>query len=40
VEDGVAFSLPCFGISDNAGSNKALLQASGLWNVFKIIVGK
>jgi peptidoglycan/xylan/chitin deacetylase (PgdA/CDA1 family) len=40
VEDGDALSLPCFGISDNAGSNKALLQASGLWNIFKRIVGK
>ena len=40
MEDGDALSLPCFGISDNAGSNKALLQVSGLWYIFKRMVGK
>ncbi len=37
--DGDLLSLPCFGIADNASSNKALLQASGVWYIFKRILG-
>jgi len=39
LADGDLLSLPCFGIADNASSNKALLQASGVWYIFKRILG-
>jgi len=29
------FILPNFGVSDNAGENKAIVQASGLWDIIK-----
>jgi peptidoglycan/xylan/chitin deacetylase (PgdA/CDA1 family) len=32
-------SLPCFGMADNAGINKAVLQATGIWYMLKIILG-
>lgn len=32
------FGLPCFGIADDAGPGKALLQASGLWGKYRRIL--
>jgi len=33
-----SFALPNFGISDNAGLNKAIVQSSGLWDTIKQLI--
>ncbi len=36
--DSDAMELPCIAISDDAGVNKAVVQASGLWSMVKYLV--
>lgn len=36
--DSDAMELPCIAISDDAGVNKAVVQASGLWSTIKYLV--